>query len=454
MADKLKVLNLVYMYGPANFSLLLGKYLEQSGLGVFYLSKTPLEHSLLKANVEADRILSLPLGSADSKESEVDDSTIDRYMATHFHRWRCAKPRFRPKRSDYSYFRRVLGLYQQLDETYGFDFFLFWNISFFTSALAQLYCDMNNKPKLILEDGFFRPATIVADRQGVNFHNSASRDRNFYLNRTGEGRALSEDATDIREAPLTLNTLRPAHELWLRFVSFVKSRTEPTAKFCRAPISLSEGRAIRSARRRMREAKPEELNDLNDFILVPFQVRDDSQIVVFSPWIKDMESLVESLTSPMAALKREGKYSNTSLVFKEHPADWGRVDYSGLYRKYAGLNWVRFVRKAPMEPLLEKARAVVTVNSTVGIEALNAGKPVLTLGEAFFNIEGLVLHAKVPEEVRKKLHELSTFTPEEPLRRGFIDYLRSDYLKTVNWKNPSHLEMTRFACWIDSEFSA
>ena len=41
-----------------------------------------------------------------------------------------------------------------------------------------------------------------------------------------------------------------------------------------------------------------------------------------------------------------------------------------------------------MKEVLKKAELVITLNSTVGIEALLYGKPVLTLGDAFYNIKG------------------------------------------------------------------
>jgi capsular polysaccharide export protein len=69
--------------------------------------------------------------------------------------------------------------------------------------------------------------------------------------------------------------------------------------------------------------------------------------------------------------------------------------------------------------LLEKARGVVTINSTVGIWTLLLGRPLITLGSAIYNIKGLT-----------NFNSLNAFwqnpiAPDLSLRDAFIKALTS-----------------------------
>ena len=55
------------------------------------------------------------------------------------------------------------------------------------------------------------------------------------------------------------------------------------------------------------------------------------------------------------------------LVVKEHPSDHGRIDYSDTFRAFPD---VVFTKLLNTQQLIEKSDAVITVNSTVGIEAM------------------------------------------------------------------------------------
>ena len=70
----------------------------------------------------------------------------------------------------------------------------------------------------------------------------------------------------------------------------------------------------------------------------------------------------------------------------------------------------------------------MTINSTVGIESLLLGCPVLTLGNAFYNIAGLVAHADSPDELSKLLSSQEDWVYDEELVQRFIGWLSEQYL--------------------------
>ena len=81
------------------------------------------------------------------------------------------------------------------------------------------------------------------------------------------------------------------------------------------------------------------------------------------------------------------------LVVKLHPMDSGLVDWSGMVGHVAAEHMVAervtVLDGGELPKLLERCHAVVTVNSTVGGQALANGLPVIALGKAVYDMPGL-----------------------------------------------------------------
>ena len=94
------------------------------------------------------------------------------------------------------------------------------------------------------------------------------------------------------------------------------------------------------------------------------------------------------------------------------------------------------------QELIERSLFVVTLNSTVGIESLLLGKPVLTLGNAFFNIEGLVAHADSLGELLRLAGAYPNWGLDEELRCSFLHYLQHQYCVSGHWQEAAteHLQ--------------
>jgi capsular polysaccharide export protein len=159
------------------------------------------------------------------------------------------------------------------------------------------------------------------------------------------------------------------------------------------------------------------------FVFLPLQVHDDSQILLYSRRFPDMPSVVRFCAEGIDAYNRRNT-AQLQLVVKEHPSDHGRIDYSEAFREFPG---VVFTKLANTQLLIEKSAAVITVNSTVGIEAMLQLKPVITLGEAFYAIPGLVRPCKGDDLAG--ILEASLATPaDRELVEHFLYFLRYDYL--------------------------
>tara|TARA_B100000446_G_scaffold137237_2_gene129540 strand:+ start:1206 stop:2345 length:1140 start_codon:yes stop_codon:yes gene_type:complete len=221
-----------------------------------------------------------------------------------------------------------------------------------------------------LELGFL-PNTMALDGAGVNYANSIPRQAAFYRNYSPRGEVA--DATLVRRPPR-----KPVGE----------------------PIELP-------AR----------------YLFVPFQVYDDTQILIHSPWVPSMEALYQALVETVDALPGDCVY-----VVKEHPTS--KKAYPELHGRHPR---ILFANANDTQQLIERSLGVITVNSTVGIESLLLGRPVITLGNACYNIEELVAHADNRDTLCGLVSDPQALPFDGALVRHFVAWLREQYLVPGRW---------------------
>ncbi|WP_274219774.1 capsule biosynthesis protein [Pseudovibrio exalbescens] len=133
----------------------------------------------------------------------------------------------------------------------------------------------------------------------------------------------------------------------------------------------------------------EELTASNrPYFVVPLQMQSDYQIRHHSPYVH----LSEMIDEVMQSFKHYA-HKDALLVFKIHPFDnncenWPKV-ISGLASHYGCRERIRVLDGGNLHQLLAHSQGTVLVNSTTGLQALNLGIPVKTLGIAIYDIEGL-----------------------------------------------------------------
>lgn len=128
------------------------------------------------------------------------------------------------------------------------------------------------------------------------------------------------------------------------------------------------------------------------FYLVALQLQSDYQIRASSPYKCLSEMLDETIGS--FAVHAD---SASHLVVKLHPMDNGWEGWPKRVReiahRYRVSERVITIDGGALDQLLDRARGLITVNSTVGMHALLAGCPVVALGEAIYDLPGLTHHA-------------------------------------------------------------
>ena len=112
----------------------------------------------------------------------------------------------------------------------------------------------------------------------------------------------------------------------------------------------------------------------SDYIFIPFQVSDDSQLLIQDSWIRDNKSLVISVANGLRQLGIKRK-----IVIKEHPREFRNINYSEILKHEDIL-----FSKAGTIDLISRSNLVITINSTVGFEAVVFGKPVIITGSSLY----------------------------------------------------------------------
>ena len=271
------------------------------------------------------------------------------------------------------YFARYYAFFAKQKER----FFAIWNGYYLADKAMIKAGDFFGKVPIYFENGLL-PDTTTVDIQGVNFANSMPRRAAFYKQ---------------LEVPADYDATAKLHT--------------------RKPVKNTTNQPIKMAKR---------------YIFIPFQVESDTQIIVYGGWINSMRQLFSEVTQLLSELDED-----VVLVFKEHPAS--HDSYEDLYQLKNAR--IIFANDNSTEELIVNAEAIVTVNSTVGIEALLFNKKIITLGQAFSSIDGLVLHATNARALKQQLRKLSHWRPDPGLVRNFIWYLNEQYLVKGSWKAPT-----------------
>lgn len=130
------------------------------------------------------------------------------------------------------------------------------------------------------------------------------------------------------------------------------------------------------------------------YYAVPLQVHSDTQIHRCS----DFKSIEQFIKLVVRSFENHAP-ADAMLVFKVHPMDRGYKDYTDLI---AGLNSrlggrLLYVDRVHLPTLLEYARGVVNINSSVGISALVHHKPVIALGRAVYDLPELTFQGELDD---------------------------------------------------------
>ncbi len=251
---------------------------------------------------------------------------------------------------------------------------LIWNGGKFRQRIALEVAKLKEIKVFYFENGLL-PNTIVFDDKGINYENSVPRESSFYKTYSSN-------------------------------VDLPKELVPRIGKGSQKFVGDKEGLPER-------------------YIFVPFQVDYDTQVISHSHWIKNMRMLFE-------VIEQAAQNSEYEFVLKEHPSSG--VEYPDLYTRADKLLNVSFKNTYSTQELIENSLAVITINSTVGIESLLFHKKVIVLGDAFYNIEGITYEVRDQKTLDESIDMLNTLNVDIECIDNFLKYLYNDYLIPKNDK--------------------
>jgi len=248
----------------------------------------------------------------------------------------------------------------------------------------------------VFEEGYVRPDYITLETSGVNAHSTLPKEPLVYL----QSPETSVPEAELIGCPFRITALwamlyyAASHALHFAFRHYKHHR----------PLNIWEGlywlrgfwrrRSYKFKQRHIEATLSGPLSGC--YFLVPLQVSTDAQIIVHSDYTSQDCFISEVLKSFAAHAERA-----STIVFKHHPLDRGYHDHTRLLHKLAAdLNLqgrVLYIHDQSLPLLLEHARGVVLINSTVGFSAIHHGCPVKACGVAFYDMPGLTFQGSLDD---------------------------------------------------------
>ena len=139
-------------------------------------------------------------------------------------------------------------------------------------------------------------------------------------------------------------------------------------------------------------------------IFFPLHYIAESQVTVRSNGFIDQVLLLKLISLNLP--------DNYQILVKEHPNVLGRMELNNLLsiRKLKNVSLIN--PKISAHELIKLSDIIMTINSTVGFEAILYQKPVITFGKSFYRGRGLTLDVNSINEIPKKVKEAEILKPK------------------------------------------
>jgi capsular polysaccharide export protein len=245
--------------------------------------------------------------------------------------------------------------------------------------------------------GYFRPDWVVVERDGLNGESRFPRDPARILELARElppidwrvrypHRPVRQAAWDM--AFHLSNAFAP-----LAFPHFRRhTLNHPVPNYLATGFRLARGRYEQALARRTLG----HVSAAGPYFVFAMQMEDDYSLRAYSSY-PDLDA---AMGEAIASFARHAP-SPSSLVFKLHPLAPGLKRWRtrlGRLASAAGIaTRVHFVDGGDLDAILDGCAGLVTINSTVGLRALERGRPTIALGQVIYRVPGLAFAGTLDE---------------------------------------------------------
>lgn len=321
-----------------------------------------------------------------------------------------------PSESDFEYMARYVAFIREYLIENSVELVTMHNDLRWQHALSIDVCKELGVKYIVTERGIFRPNTTTIEFLGVNGYSSLPKDKEFYKNYNIKDKELKKYKVS-RWENLKVN---------IRFVLFIILNAIGdilglNSKIKNKSYSLSKYIELFIKQKFTKKNASTATLPLK-YLFVPLQVNTDTQILIHS----DFRDMQEFITFVEKEFYSTG--SDMGLVFKVHPMEKGIVKYKFDSRSY--------VVDSDANELVRNSECVITINSTVGFEAIREYKKVIVLGNAFFKIDGIAICSS-KKSFKKDVQNIFSrnIKLDNKAIEAFVKYLKYEYQVNGNLFN-------------------
>uniref|UniRef100_UPI0040478535 capsular polysaccharide export protein, LipB/KpsS family n=2 Tax=Yoonia sp. TaxID=2212373 RepID=UPI0040478535 len=183
-----------------------------------------------------------------------------------------------------------------------------------------------------------------------------------------------------------------------------------------------------------------------NFIFVPLQTPGDSQLRLFGGAFQTVDAFVETLIDASNSLP-----DGWHIRLKDHPTSTSTAGDLLLNKGDAPIYLDNGTNTFDQ---VKASRAVMTVNSSVGLEAMFFGKPVIACGQCFWAIDGVAQSTITPQAIKAALQNPASLVYDPLARQSFLGFITNIYYPKLENAAALIIDRTsgkdRFGFWGDS----
>jgi hypothetical protein len=137
------------------------------------------------------------------------------------------------------------------------------------------------------------------------------------------------------------------------------------------------------------------------FFIFPLQFHPESATIILGKWFHNQIEIIKMISRVLPL--------NYFLIVKEHPHSIGRRP-SGFYDSIAQFHNVRLIDSSiSVNELINNSLGVVTISSTMGLEAILLNKPLILFGDVHYSILKDIIKVHDFKKIEQYLHKALHF---------------------------------------------
>jgi len=274
--------------------------------------------------------------------------------------------------------------FEQLLQTHLVDCVVLFGQSRKHHHAAIELCKSQGIAVVVLEEGYFRPGYITMELGGVNGFSQTLQRYNWVP--PGQAGLIAPDISSKHFEKMAWQAALHYQAMWQarhEFVLYQHHRISDPRYYAHY--------WLRSWWRKLMHLRPSHRlqrqlfahKNLQPYYFVPLQHDGDAQIVHHSDFANNAEFVIRVMHS-----FAQHAPANSLLVFRQHPHVRGGPGHgeliAGLAQELGIFKRVHHMVEGDTPDLAQHSAGVVLINSTVGLQALERGAPLMVLGEALY----------------------------------------------------------------------